>query len=369
MRPLASLKKGQPIAFDIAPSSELYIDPRIYMKVTFKITNDDGTSIGGDIPVAPMNNYLHSLWRHVECQINTRNVTITSGNYTYVSYFLNQFVRDKTEKETTMETDNFYEDTPGEFDAVDPASNLGFKERQILANDSSLITGFGPVAIDLFQRKKLIPPGFGLSLKFYPNGDTVFIMSGTAQPDEVFNIADMSVFYKTIKLSSGLRTAISSGMLHKPIVYPIKRHAVSVYEEPAGTTLVHRNVSSFTTLPETVFIGIVSADAINGNYLKNPFNFITKSCSNASIFIVGKRIPTNDYSPNYDAKDAHQAYQSLVKYSRLQGVTTNGVSYREYMMDGNGVWIFNISETQQGSVSAVKEGCLSFELELPYRKS
>lgn len=61
VQPLASLKKGQPVSFDIPASSDLFIHPSIYVKVTFKITNADGSGIGQDISVAPINNSLHTL--------------------------------------------------------------------------------------------------------------------------------------------------------------------------------------------------------------------------------------------------------------------------------------------------------------------
>lgn len=128
--PLASLKKGQPISFDIPASNDLFIHPEIYIKVTFKITNADGSGIGQDIPIAPINNSLHSLWQHVEAHINGRNVSVSSGNYTYNAYFRNQYECESTNKEGTMEAEIFYEDTPGEFDSVDPASNLGFSHRK-----------------------------------------------------------------------------------------------------------------------------------------------------------------------------------------------------------------------------------------------
>lgn len=61
IRPTTTLKKGQPISFDIVGSSDMFLDPTVLMKVWFKITKPDGTSIGSDTPVAPINNFVHSL--------------------------------------------------------------------------------------------------------------------------------------------------------------------------------------------------------------------------------------------------------------------------------------------------------------------
>lgn len=154
-------------------------------------------------------------------------------------------------------------------------------------------------------------------------------------------------------------------MTQQPIVYPIKRHTVSIYEMSAGTTVVHRNLSTSLKLPDTLVIGFVSADALNGNYVKNPFNFITKNCSNASLYIDGKRLPPNGYNPNYEARDAHQAYQELVQFSRLQGLITNGIAYDDFMKGGNALWLFNLNETRKGTNAPSKEGSLSFKLEFP----
>lgn len=51
-RPLSAIKTGHPVFFEIASSNDMFVDPDIYMKMSFKIVNADGTSIGADIPVA-----------------------------------------------------------------------------------------------------------------------------------------------------------------------------------------------------------------------------------------------------------------------------------------------------------------------------
>lgn len=363
--PLSSIKSGQPISFEIPESSDLFLDPNVNMKVTFKITNTDGSSIGSDTPVAPVNNAVHSLWKNVEVQLNDRDLSSSAGNYSYLSYFKNQFVMEAKVKETILEAQIWSEDTAGEFDSVDPSTNAGFKYRMALVNNSVLVTGYGRVYSDLFSQNRLIPPGFRLSLKFFPNASTFAVMSGVITADEIVTITDMSIFYRKVKLQSALKTALSSGLEIKPAVYPIKRHTLTVFQVPSGTTLVNRNIASFSQIPQTIVLGCVSADAFNGNYVKNPFNFVSKKCSNASVYIDGTRYPTNGFMPSYDARDKHLAYESMCKFAAWMGVKSNNISYAEYMLDGSCVYFFNINEPRLGTTNLVKNGSVSFKLEFP----
>lgn len=228
-----------------------------------------------------------------------------------------------------------------------------------------MITGCGPIYVDLFSQKKIFPPGFGLTLKFFPVSNNFFIMSGVANPDEVYTITDMSLYYRKMELSHSLCSAIASGMKQTPSIYPIKRYSALIFEAPAGTTLINRTLASFSQVPEAVILGIASSTALNGNYVKNPFNFVDKKCQEASLYVDGKRVPNIGFNPNYDARDKHQAYRAMLDFVKNNGLGANGVTYDDFMTSGNGVWIFNVLQSQPGSSSPQRNGSLSFKLLFP----
>ena len=101
--PLSSVENANSaITFLIAGTDE-YIDlSKTILTVTGKITKKDGESKldGNDQSnVAPVNNFLHSLFRQVDVYLNGKQVTPAMGTYAYRSYIetlLNYDVSAKT---------------------------------------------------------------------------------------------------------------------------------------------------------------------------------------------------------------------------------------------------------------------------------
>lgn len=108
LRPTTTLKKGQPICFDVVGSSDLFLDPQMYVKLSFKVAKPDGTSIGSDNPIAPINNFLHSLWNQVEVTMSGKEISPSSGNYMYLAYFHNQFLEPASRKQDQLQTELFF---------------------------------------------------------------------------------------------------------------------------------------------------------------------------------------------------------------------------------------------------------------------
>ena len=88
--PISSVQNpNSAITFLIAGTDE-YIDlSKTILTVTGNIMKKDGTTklTGGDQSnVAPVNNFLHSLFRQVDVYLNGKQVTPAMGTYAYRSY-------------------------------------------------------------------------------------------------------------------------------------------------------------------------------------------------------------------------------------------------------------------------------------------
>ena len=62
-QPITSLDSGGPIEFVVPGAGDAYIDlANTYLLVRAKVIRGAGTDIADDTPVAPVNNWLHSLF-------------------------------------------------------------------------------------------------------------------------------------------------------------------------------------------------------------------------------------------------------------------------------------------------------------------
>ena len=118
--PLSSVENpNSAITFLIAGTDE-YVDlSKTILTVTGKITKKDGTSKldGNDQSnVAPVNNFLHSLFRQVDVYLNGKQVTPAMGTYAYRSYIETLLNYDVSAKQSQFSSALYYKDTAGQME-------------------------------------------------------------------------------------------------------------------------------------------------------------------------------------------------------------------------------------------------------------
>ena len=103
--PKSSLDGGGPLEFEITASGEDYLNlSKCYLKIKFKILNEDGTKLDSWVYQAdkdtypmhmehksqfntvPVNLMLHSMFRQVDFSLNDTLVTSSKDTYPYRSY-------------------------------------------------------------------------------------------------------------------------------------------------------------------------------------------------------------------------------------------------------------------------------------------
>lgn len=86
-RPISSILPDCPIEFNVSHSGLEYIDPsHTQLYILAKVTKDDGTNLTQNDNVAPINNWLHSMFSQVEIILNQKNSSSSANLYHYRSY-------------------------------------------------------------------------------------------------------------------------------------------------------------------------------------------------------------------------------------------------------------------------------------------
>ena len=139
-RPITTLSDSSPIEFVITGSGEEYVDlSESYLQVTAKIlkTNggdlvqdkgSDGTAMGDDADVGPVNLWFHSLFSQVDVSLNERLVTPSMNTYAYRAYLETLFSYGPAAKGSYLTAAMWYKDTAKHME--DHQLNKGFKSQQ-----------------------------------------------------------------------------------------------------------------------------------------------------------------------------------------------------------------------------------------------
>ena len=164
--PVASLTNNAPIEFIIPPQTEHWTDlPQSYLYVKFKIIKADRHDLEADSNVAPVNNFLHSMFNSVDLYINNKLISSNSDNYPYRAYIENLPSYNADSKSTFLKASVLWvEDTAAHFNSFDhDGTNTGLQKRMAAISQSKTAELFGRLHLDLFQQEKYLPNGIEIS--------------------------------------------------------------------------------------------------------------------------------------------------------------------------------------------------------------
>ena len=88
--PQSAIQHGAPIEILVMGSDHLYIDLiNTRFSVKFHITRGDDTPLPQDSHTSVVNNVLHSLFKEISLELNSKSVTDPNQLYPYRGYFEN----------------------------------------------------------------------------------------------------------------------------------------------------------------------------------------------------------------------------------------------------------------------------------------
>ena len=152
---------GWPDIIDLAGTEDAYLDlANAYLLVRAKIVDGNGTDIGADTPVAPVNNWLHSLFSQVDVYLNNTLVTPSSNTYPFRSYVETLLSYGAEAKKTQLTSQLWYKDTAGHMEGTTiNAGNLDLVERGRYLAESRVVDMMGRLHVDVFLKDKFLLKG------------------------------------------------------------------------------------------------------------------------------------------------------------------------------------------------------------------
>ncbi|XP_065211251.1 uncharacterized protein F54H12.2-like [Planococcus citri] len=220
-KPISALSETSQIEFTVPGIGEEYMDlshTMLYLKV--KVTKSDGTALGNDDVVAPVNNWMHSLFSQVDIYLNQRLVSTPTGNYAYRAYIENILNYNSDSKDTHLKNVLFYADEGGKMNEY--ATNEGFKKRQAIIAGSKAVEMLGHLHSDLFNHDRALLNGVELRLRLIISRPSFSLITSTNNEYKV-QFLDAALNIRKMKLNPSILIAHSKTLDKCTAKYPITR--------------------------------------------------------------------------------------------------------------------------------------------------
>ena len=356
--PLSSVENtDSPINFLVTGTDE-YIDlSKTILTVTGKIVKDNESVLDGanQTSVAPVNNFLHSLFKQVDVYLNGKQVTPAMGTYPYRVYIETLLNYDVSAKESQFSSALYYKDTATQMDEVGslpssktitlkkesivpaPANDLevsipvpgtgnqGFAKRSKFIQNSKQFVLSGPIFADIFMSDRLLLNMMDLRVVLNRSSNA-FCLKDTPAVKPKVQLSHVELKIRKVKLDQAVSDGIERTLKQTPALYPIRRVECKILTVPQNLPTTRQDNIFSGLIPKTFVVGFVTANAAGGVYGKNPYNFAHFGVTTLSLTANGEEIPFKQLTLKYpkdsdgeidttagedDALDFNEAYNTL----------------------------------------------------------
>ena len=342
---------------------------QLYVKA--KITNKNGTALTDKVTVAPVNNFLHSMFE--DCSVFLNDIEVTNANklYPYSSYFLDLFETTAEAKKSYMSAQLWYENGP--FNQTNPKLNKGFKNRGkwFGPREHGMI---GKLHSELFHQDRYLLNGVEVKVKLTLGKPGFYFMSGKMKADNEtpvdndsfkLKITEAKMYVPYVHLTEKAKDDINNELKKKPAVYPIQRIVTKVISINAQTEEHLLENISKGQLPNKIVVGLVKTKAKQQDLTQSPFFFGSYKVKKMELDVDGMPYSKRALTPDMDKQAYAKTYMNLfesLNYTE-EGANTPLIN-SEVFIEGYAIYPFNLNPgcasdpgmlTKNGNVSLFLE--------------
>ena len=218
-----SLDSGGQIEFVIPGAGYANLDlANTYLLIRAKVVREVGTDLAPDAPVAPVNNWLHSLFSQVDVYLYDTLVTPSSNTYPFRAYVDTVLSYGTEAKNTQLTSQLWYKDTAGHMDSTTAdGGNTGLVERRRYISESRVVEMMGRLHVDLFLQDRCLLNGVSVMIRLVHSKDAFSLMDDGQNPDDKVQIVDAVLFARKAVLSPTVQMAHIKALEKGTAKYPI----------------------------------------------------------------------------------------------------------------------------------------------------
>ena len=313
--PLSSVENPDSAITYLISGTDEYIDlSKTILTVRGEITKGDSTKLtgGNQTSVAPVNNFLHSLFKQVDVYLNGKQVTPAMGTYAYRAYIETLLNYDVSAKKSQFTSALYYKDTATQMDEVGAlpktvddgnnnklrvpgTGNQGFAKRSAFVQNGKQFVLSGPIFADIFMSDRLLLNMMDLKVVLNRSSHKFCLMDKTNKDNPTVKpqvkLSEVILKIRKVKVDQAVSDGIERMLKQTPALYPIRRVKCKILTVPSGLPTTRQNNIFSGIIPKTFVVGFVNVDAANGTYWTNPYNFAHFGVTSLSLTANGEEIP------------------------------------------------------------------------------
>ena len=404
-RPLSSVENpDSAITFLIAGTDE-YIDlSKTILHVEGKVTDGNGDALSGGTQtnVAPVNNFLHSLFKQVDVYLYGKQVTPAMGTYAYRSYIETLLNYDVSAKNSQFSSALYFKDTAGQMDEsgalpstttityvesdthqgetkavpktfslpVPGTGNQGFAKRHEYIKGSKTFALTGPIFSDVFMSDRLLLNMLDFKVVLNRSSNAFCLMDTNTGQNKVnpkVKLSNVVLKIRKVKVDQTVSDATEVILRQTPALYPIRRVECKALTIPQGLPGVRKDNIFSGIIPKSFVFGLVDANSYSGENNKNPYNFQHFKVKTVTLSVNGEvrfKQLVLEYT-SATAKDFIQAYNTLFSGTGKMYANTGLDITREEYAGGYTLYAFDLTPDMCNSAdyfNAVQRGTLSVDI-------
>lgn len=343
-RPIAPLKEDAAVEFTIPASGAQYLNlKQTLLNLKFKVVKENGTEVDLDDKVAPANLILHTLFSQVEVFLQQKLINPSNKNYSYKAMLETLLTYDTNAKSTQLQASGYYKDTAMFMDDPQPLTggNTGLKERYNLVSMGKTCDLIGPLHHDFFQQDRLLINGVELQLKLWSNRNAFVLTTAAAEKYKII-ITDCILKVCKVTLSPGLSLAQAEQLAVTPALYPYEETRIKNFNITQGSYNFRIEDIFQGAIPTRIVLAMVKAEAYNGSYKLNPYNFIHSNCSSIACFVDDESVPAQPLHLRFQDNNYISAYYSLFTGMCKDSLDCGNAITREDYDSGYSIFVLEI---------------------------
>ena len=310
------------------------------------------------------NLFSHSMFSQIDLEIDGQNLTVSDHLYAYKAYLETLLSYGTDAKNSHLATSLYCSDSPYLFDTMNE-NNIGYLKRREFVKNSKIFDFCISPHIDFFQTSRYLPPGVSFKLKFTRNKDSFSILSDSGK-EFMVKIHNLSLFVHRVQASEKMQKRFEQTLTYKNALYPITKSYCKKIMVPAGLTNANQPNVIHGKLPRQLVVGFTSAEAMNGNFQLNPFNFKHFECNFLALRINGSQIPSKGFRPIFQDKLVRRELRTL--YDNVGVLTENHGCLIDVdgFCGGSTLFCFDLCDDKSDGIHSHQDKTGTIDLEISF---
>lgn len=382
--PVTAIQDRSPIKFSLQAIPNHYLDLNsAKLKGVFSVVRINKANLQEEPVftdnVGICNYYGASLFSALDVNISGQSVSKMASPNLHLKMYLQTLLSYGSDaKATHLNASGWCMDDPGEFDSWTSHANRIRQKAVERSKDCEFVL---PLNVDIFSINKLFPDFLNITFTFNRTRDEIPLNLVKARATKDFTEAQKNLMSETekkewedwlagdperVKNANNSTYKIKLKQLNlivpRIIIQPslvakhqqllksgkLMRYPITRTEIKELTQIPHQskslNVQLYSgRLPNNIIIGLISSDALTGNFTKNPYNFDNHNVCRLHLEVNQKVIPAGGYTPDFSKGRYAKEYYGLFENTGIHFSNNSNAITPRLFKSGCTLYAFDLS--------------------------